>query len=269
MGCKLRLYPLKRGVEVWVCGAGEGLQRGSGMSSMTAILPNIIRLSWHLQVRHWAAAHPSGSALHSLLANEIQRMHRSMQSEVASADIRSLNKNEGFVHVFGRITNLSEEGRSQVAEAIWSAGSKHEDGASLDLLRTAASARLDLSSDTEFNRERLLQMRKDIVRIGRDMAIRDSTLLQAHLREQNLDKNLLATALFTLNFFEEALAVYDEALKFWKGQDGEEVQVAITYNGIGLVLYNIGRFNDSIEVRVSLSVYVFVWYAYRSPASAS
>lgn len=171
-----------------------------------------------------------------------------MHREVASTDFRSLNKNDRFVHVFGRITNLSEEGRSQVAEAIWSAGYEHEGGASLDLLRKAASARLDLSSDTQTNRERVLQMRKDIVRISRDMAARDATFIKAHQREVNIDKNMLATALYTLNFFEEAIAMYQEALDFWQGQDGEELQEANTYNGIGIVLYSLGRFNESIQV---------------------
>lgn len=168
-----------------------------------------------------------------------------MREEVEAADLRLLNKNDGFAHVFGRIADLSEEGRAKVAEALWSEGRRRTDSMGLELLRSAASARKDLCSDVKDNRKRVLEMRQEIVTVGQGDGQEQSD--KALLRLANLDKRMLATVLMEHNRFDDALAMYEKALDFHL-QHGNDEDIASTYNGIGNVLSGLGRFQESIQI---------------------
>ena len=155
-------------------------------------------LEW--DVRHWAKR----QELLERLAPKIADMRAALQAVVAEVEASKLNDNEHFGTVFGRVIEVSEEKRQEVAEAVWQDGEaargRGEADAAAALFEKAIDARgRGLCADDKQGRDRIVAMRRVLMESegggGAKMALAND------LKDQGA--------------FEEALALYQEALELF------------------------------------------------------
>ena len=162
-------------------------------------------LEW--DVRHWAKR----QELLERLAPEIADMRAALQAVVAEVEASKLNDNEHFGTVFGRVIEVSEEKRQEVAEAVWQDGEaargRGEADAAAALFEKAIDARgRGLCADDKQGRDRIVAMRRVLMEAkggGKDK------------KAQARAKMALADDLRDQGAFEEALALYQEALELF------------------------------------------------------
>ena len=165
--------------------------------------------SLECDVRHWAKR----QELLERLAPEIAGMRAALQAVVADVEASKLNDNELFGAVFARVIEVSEEKRQELAEAVWQDGEaargrgEADATAALALFEKAIDARgRGLCADDKQGRDRIVAMRRVLMeaRGGED-----------DKREQARAKMALASDLDDQGVFEEALALYQEALELF------------------------------------------------------
>ena len=166
-------------------------------------------LEW--DVRHWAKR----QELLERLAPEIADMRAALQAVVAEVEASKLNDNEQFGTIFGRVIEVSEEKRQEVAEAVWQDGEaargRGEADAAAALFEKAIDARgRGLCADDKQGRDRIVAMRRVLMEAkgGEEDKPR-------HQREQARAKYALASDLVGQGEFEEALALYREELELF------------------------------------------------------
>ena len=140
-------------------------------------------LEW--DVRHWAKR----QELLERLAPEIADMRAALQAVVAEVEASKLNDNEHFGTVFGRVIEVSEEKRQEVAEAVWQDGEAARGRGEAD----AAAALFEKAIDAR----------------GRGLCADEDKEAQAWAKFK------LASDLDDQGTFEEALALYQEALELF------------------------------------------------------
>ena len=141
-------------------------------------------LEW--DVRHWAKR----QELLERLAPEIADMRAALQAVVAAeVEASKLNDNEHFGTVFGRVIEVSEEKRQEVAEAVWQDGEAARGRGEAD----AAAALFEKAIDAR----------------GRGLCADEDKEAQAWAKFK------LASVLDDQGTFEEALALYQEALELF------------------------------------------------------
>ena len=158
-------------------------------------------LEW--DVRHWAKR----QELLERLAPEIADMRAALQAVVAEVEASKLNDNEHFGTVFGRVIEVSEEKRQEVAEAVWQDGEaargRGEADAAAALFEKAIDARgRGLCADDKQGRDRIVAMRRQVTKA---MDLGGGKLAQAEAKFN------LAMDLQEQGAFDEALALYQEA----------------------------------------------------------
>ena len=158
-------------------------------------------------MRHWAKR----QELLERLAPKIADMRAALQAVVAETQASKLNDNTKFGSVFGRVIEVSEEKHPELAEAVWQDGEaargRGEADAAAALFEKAIDARgRGLCADDKQGRDRIVAMRR--VR----MEVRGGG---GEKREQAWDKMELAGDLYDQGAFEEALALYQEALELF------------------------------------------------------
>ena len=115
-------------------------------------------LEW--DVRHWAKR----QELLERLAPEIADMRAALQAVVAAeVEASKLNDNEHFGTVFGRVIEVSEEKRQELAESVWQDGEaargRGEADAAAALFEKAIDARgRGLCADDKQGRDRIVAM---------------------------------------------------------------------------------------------------------------
>jgi tetratricopeptide (TPR) repeat protein len=140
-------------------------------------------LEW--DVRHWAKR----QKLLERLAPEIADMRAALQAVVAEVEASKLNDNEHFGAVFGRVIEVSEEKRQELAEAVWQDGEAARGRGEAD----AAAALFEKAIDAR----------------GRGLCADEDKEAQAWAKFK------LASVLDDQGTFEEALALYQEALELF------------------------------------------------------
>jgi len=168
-----------------------------------------LALSLECDVRHWAKR----QELLERLAPEIADMSAALQAVVAEVEASKLNDNEHFGDVFGRVIEVSEEKRQELAEAVWQDGQaargrgEADAAAALALFEKAIDARgRGLCADDRQGRDRIVAMRRVLMEArggGEDKEVRAGA------------KMALASDLQNLGAFEEALALYQDALELF------------------------------------------------------
>ena len=162
-------------------------------------------LEW--DVRHWAKR----QELRERLAPEIADMRAALQAVVAEVEASKLNDNEHFGAVFGRVIEVSEEKRQELAEAVWQDGEaargRGEADAAAALFEKAIDARgRGMCADDKQGRDRIVAMRRVLMEAkggGKDK------------KAQARAKMALADDLRDQGAFEEALVLYQEALELF------------------------------------------------------
>ena len=162
-------------------------------------------LEW--DVRHWAKR----QELLERLAPEIADMRAALQAVVAEVEASKLNDNEHFGAVFGRVIEVSEEKRQELAEAVWQDGEaargRGEADAAAALFEKAIDARgRGLCADDKQGRDRIVAMRRVLM---------EAKGGEEDKREQARAKYALASDLNDQGEFEEALALYQEAIELF------------------------------------------------------
>ena len=117
--------------------------------------------SLECDVRHWAKR----QELLERLAPEIADMRAALQAVVDEVEASKLNDNEHFGAVFGRVIEVSEEKRQELAEAVWQDGEaargRGEADAAATLFEKAIDARgRGLCADDKQGRDRIVAMRR-------------------------------------------------------------------------------------------------------------
>ena len=157
-------------------------------------------LEW--DVRHWAKR----QELLERLAPEIADMRAALQAVVAEVEASKLNDNEHFGAVFGRVIEVSEEKRQELAESVWQDGEaargRGEADAAAALFEKAIDARgRGLCADDKQGRDRIVAMRRVLMEAkggGKDK------------KAQARAKMALADDLRDQGAFEEALVLYQD-----------------------------------------------------------
>jgi tetratricopeptide (TPR) repeat protein len=167
--------------------------------------------SLECDVRHWAKRQD----LLERLAPEIADMRAALQAVVAEVEASKLNDNEHFGAVFGRVIEVSEEKRQELAEAVWQDGEaargrgEADAAAALALFEKAIDARgRGLCADDKQGRDRIVAMRRVLMEARGGRRKKDK-------KKQAWDKMKLANDLKKQGEFEEALALYQEALELF------------------------------------------------------
>ena len=116
--------------------------------------------SLECDVRHWAKR----QELLERLAPEIADMRAALQAVVAEAEASKLNDNEHFGAVFGRVIEVSEKKRQELAESVWQDGEaargRGEAHAETSLFEKAIDARgRGLCADDKQGSDRIVAMR--------------------------------------------------------------------------------------------------------------
>jgi len=181
-------------------------------------------LEW--DVRHWAKR----QELLERLAPEIADMRAALQAVVAEVEASKLNDNEHFGAVFGRVIEVSEEKRQEVAEAVWQDGEaargRGEADAAAALFEKAIDARgRGLCADDKQGRDRIVAMRRVVMEVRGGRRKKDK-------KKQAWDKMKLANDLDDQGAFEEALVLYQEALELFT-----EVRFQYATNVTSMCLY--------------------------------
>jgi tetratricopeptide (TPR) repeat protein len=138
-------------------------------------------------------------------------MRAALQAVVAEVETSKLNDNEHFGTVFGRVIEVSEEKRQEVAEAVWQDGEaargRGEADAAAALFEKAIDARgRGLCADDKQGRDRIVAMRRVLM---------EAKGGEEDKGEQARAKYALASDLDDQGEFEEALALYQEALELF------------------------------------------------------
>ena len=164
--------------------------------------------SLECDVRHWAKR----QELLERLAPEIADMRAALQAVVAEAEASKLNDNEHFGAVFGRVIEVSEKKRQELAESVWQDGEaargrgEANAAAALALFEKAIDARgRGLCADDKQGRDRIVAMRRVVMEARR----------REDKEQQARAKMALATDLQSQHAFEEALALSQEALELF------------------------------------------------------
>ena len=162
-------------------------------------------LEW--DVRHWAKR----QELLERLAPEIADMRAALQAVVAEVEASKLNDNKQFGTVFGRVIEVSEEKRQELAESVWQDGEaargRGEADAAAALFAKAIDARgRGLCADDKQGRDRIVAMRRVLMEVRGGGGEKEG---------QAWDKVKLASDLDDQGAFEEALALYQEALELF------------------------------------------------------
>ena len=161
-------------------------------------------------------------------------MRAALQAVVAEVEASKLNDNEQFGTIFGRVIEVSEEKRQEVAESVWQDGEaargRGEVDAAAALFEKAIDARgRGLCADDKQGRDRIVAMRRVLMEVrggGREK------------EEQAWDKMALASDLKGQGTFEEALALYQEALELFT-----EVRFQYATNVTSMCLYRCAGCN--------------------------
>jgi tetratricopeptide (TPR) repeat protein len=154
-------------------------------------------------VRHWAKR----QELLERLAPEIADIRAALQAVVVEVEASKLNDNEHFGAVFGRVIEVSEEKRRELAESVWQDGEaargRGEADAAAALFEKAIDARgRGLCADDKQGRDRIVAMRRVVMEVMGG---------EREKEEQARAKKALANDLEDQGEFEEALALYQEA----------------------------------------------------------
>ena len=162
-------------------------------------------LEW--DVRHWAKR----QELLERLAPEIEDMRAALQAVVAEVEASKLNDNEHFGAVFGRVIEVSEEKRQELAESVWQDGEaargRGKADAAAALFEKAIDARgRGLCADDKQGRDRIVAMRRVLM---------EAKGGEEDKEQQAWAKSALASDLDDQGEFEEALALYQEALELF------------------------------------------------------
>ncbi len=158
-------------------------------------------------VRHWAKR----QELLVRLAREIEDMRTALQAVVAEIVPSELNDNEHFCEVFGRVIEVSEEKRRQLAEAVWQDGEAARGRGEADeaaaLFDKAIDARgRGLCADDKEGRDRILAMRR---------VVTEATDGGEDMEKKARAKKALAKDLNKQGKYEEALELHHEALELF------------------------------------------------------
>ena len=164
-------------------------------------------LEW--DVRHWAKR----QELLERLAPAIADMRAALQAVVAEVEASKLNDNEQFGTIFGRVIEVSEEKRQELAESVWQDGEaargRGEADAAAALFEKAIDARgRGLCADDKQGRDRIVAMRRVVMEVRGGRRKKDK-------KKQAWDKMKLASDLNRQGALEEALALYQEALELF------------------------------------------------------
>jgi tetratricopeptide (TPR) repeat protein len=162
-------------------------------------------LEW--DVRHWAKR----QELLERLAQDIEDMRTVLQAVVAETVASELNDNEHFGVVFGRVIEVSEDKRRELAEAVWQDGEaargRGETDEAAALFEKAIDARgRGLCADDKEGRDRIVAMRRVVI---------EATGVGGDKEKQAQAKFALASDLEDQGDYEEALALYQEALELF------------------------------------------------------
>jgi tetratricopeptide (TPR) repeat protein len=165
--------------------------------------------SLECDVRHWAKR----QELLERLAPKIADMRAALQAVVAETEASKLNDNTKFGSVFGRVIEVSEEKRRQLAEAVWQDGEaargRGKADAAAALFEKAIDARgRGLCADDKEGRDRIVAMRRVVMEASGGGGDKEKqAAAKFHLANLFQEQGKLS--------YDEAIALYQEAIELF------------------------------------------------------
>jgi len=214
-------------------------------------------------------------------------MRDSLRAVVAATDARMLHDNTAFAEAFARVLDESELQRVILAETVWKDGLQARERGDVEEATMLFEAAIDgrgkgLCDDIKAGRDRVVDMRRELLALhvgvgGAAGGVWDllggflgrcacCSLLAPPLVEDNDQKEKVAKGKYELasdlharGDYDDALALYEEALLLTEACGHDSLQVAATKGSIASVYDSQRKYDEAlVEYQKSLEIKIQV-----------